>query len=327
MKTSILNIALVSILTAFTILKSSQHTIAQDKFSLPKLSFSMYPLVECKNFTPQNSAKALRYAHKFQQHLHTMFDTLGQRNEANYYASPQKQATDIMVKFIFFYDRLNQTFRAYKTSANLYCQAVHRITQDTLLQMSTHLGDFEEFDEKAFSKSSTFLNTIVHSSLKNLVTYTGDIAQPNNQKHYFDRSAVIIPHFFTASKSSLKPLARKITHLMNNVLVMHQNQEMQKAWEPASHLVYRFNYYSNYQQNSYRPNSKDFLITGNLYDKNETHYGLQLKFAGQNVNLLLHDSKVETNLEFRKDLIQKQDYSELILKIRKNTTIFVLSNY
>jgi len=307
---------------------------AQDSstaLNLPKINFKLKPSIECVNFPQKDSVKAAKLATRYQRFVKVKFDSVSQVKKGLSYTVDSTKRADFQCELILALG--NYSFsQSFPNFVNLHYRVVNLATLDTVTKSAIALEELSEIDPQQFQSSSEMFSSNIFISFHNMIVTTDEVLNPYNTPQYPNQGAAIIPQYFVATQPHLTTWAKKITHLVNNVLAQQQTKKKIDMWQPTNELVYHFNYYPRYRMASpktYQPNNQDFLITGEVYEKSPTQLALKLAITGQE---LYEDSQtqglpVQKELVFRKDLLDRGIYSELVYKIQKNFLVFVLANY
>jgi len=307
---------------------------AQDSrtaLSLPKINFKLKPNIECVNFSKKDSAKAAKLAAQYQKFIQAKFDSVSQVKKELSYTIDSSRRADFQCELILALG--NYSFsKSFPNSVNLHCRIVNLATSDTVAKFAISLKELYKMNPQRFQGSSEIFSSSIFTRFHDLTVTTDDVLNPHNKTQYINQGAAVIPQYFVATQPSLITWAKTITHLVNNALAQQQTKKKVDIWKPTDQLVYQFNYYPNYRitpSKAYTPNNQDFLITGEVYEKDPTHFALKLAITGQELseNSQAQGLPVQKELVFRKDLLDQGIYSELVYKIQKNFWVFVLANY
>ncbi|OJJ19592.1 hypothetical protein BKI52_22555 [marine bacterium AO1-C] len=327
-KSAFLNpLAYNTLLFAFMISQSFAQHSPKTTFDIRPVSIGINPQVKCKHFSASDSAKAVEYANRFRQHYTHLFDSLAQVNPGfvllrNAPANADLQLT-IQIghikkdggSFATFNGELSQSFRV-----------IHQASGKKIIGMSINSQGFQGFDDAYYNSVKSF------SGPHFLRTFLGNFAPTHTILKPKTRKATneVILQQFTTNNKKLQSIALMLNHLANNTLAFHQNKQMELKGDTEAPFRYNFKYTPNYslkQQATLAFDNKQVFIQGKLITRGKKYYELQLRFIGEDVQMTLIDTPVETSLLLRKDLIDSGNYSEAIIKVNESMRVFVFANY
>ncbi len=330
-KTTLSNVCFYSLLliTLFINHGFAQGT-SQAKLELPKLNFNLQPKIACVNFSQENTTQANHLAKRFYQIIKAKFDSVGKSKQSHVYTIDPSKKAHFTCQIVIsqgcykFCKQLSQD----KDKVYLYTQIVNNATQDTVSYSSFNLRTLDQVTNKRMHRLTRLLSRILFYEFKDMSIVTNQVVNPDNRPSPENKGNLVIPNYFSANRPELQPLAKKITHLVNNSLVKSKITA-QKTWHVRQSFTYRFNYYPTYRlpDQTYKPGFNDHLLQGELSQKDEQHLVLYLNFTGRNLKFKSDESNTTQKIVFKKAPIENNDYSELIYKIRKYFKSFVLSNY
>lgn len=329
-KSKLINASVCCILLCVFMLN---HTLAQKSnnasLNIQPISIGIFPQIKCQNFNPEDSAKAAEYAHRFLQDYTQLFDSLTQVNPG--FVLLKKNPTNADLQLTIRMSHIKQegdSFKNFNGELSQYFQIMPRTSDEQLMEMTINAPEFHGFNDTYYNLVKGFVGPhLLYSFLNRFAPYN-TILQPTKRKV---KNQVILQRF-TTKHQALKPLALKLNHLVNNTLASYQNKKMKRDDGAPSSFLYDFQYTPGYNSKTEVTPVKAFSddqvhIQGNLVVKNKKYYELKFKFIGKNVEMKLLDTSVKTSLLLNKGLIDSGNYSEAIVKINQNISLFILSNY